>query len=83
MDQPVLLKGNTLARGENARVEVHKDLNGGCKLVLKDGKHPAGYTIGLSPQGALSIALAMMEAVGIPIQAEMAKRMQQQTGGVS
>lgn len=83
MDQPVLLKSNTLARGENARVEVHRSLDGGCKLVLKDSKHPQGYTVGLDPRSTVGIAMAMFEAVGIPIQAELAKRMQQQTGGAS
>lgn len=81
LDKPVILNADALARGENARVEVHRSLDGGCKLVLKDSKHPSGYTVGLNPHTAVGIAMAMLEAVGVPVQAEMARKMQQQTGG--
>lgn len=72
--KPTLMSGTTLGRHENARVEVHKDLNGGCNLVIRDARHPDGYAANLNPQGALAVAMALMEAIGIPVQAELARR---------
>lgn len=64
---PVLTGPLSLARGENAQVQVHKDLNGGVKLVLKDGNHPTGYTVGLNPHSTIMLAGAMLEALGVPV----------------
>lgn len=71
---PHLLLGGDLARGENARVEIHKDLNGGCQMVVKDARHPEGYRVGLSPNSTVGLAFALLEAIGIPIQAELARK---------
>lgn len=75
---PIITKPSAaLMRGENARVEIHRDLNGGCKLVVKDSRHPEGYTVGLSPDSAIGLAMEMMEAVGVPIKEAFAAKMKQ------
>lgn len=75
IDKPVIIKPDGVARGDNARVEVFKDLNSGCSLVIKDASHPGGWRVQLSPQNAVGIALMMLEAAGVPIQATMAEKL--------
>lgn len=72
---------HVLVAGENARIDVHRSLTGGCKVVVTDGKHPQGYTIEVPPRTAIALALAVLEAAGVPINAELGKRMIAQGGG--
>lgn len=64
-----------LVAGENAVIEVHKSYNGGAKLVFKDGNHPNGYALEVSPKIAVAIGLTLMETVGIPFPPGFAENM--------
>lgn len=72
---PVLVSPLALARGENAKVQVRKDLSGGCTIIITDAKHPAGFPVSLSPDNAMGIAVEMLDAVGIPVKAALGARL--------
>lgn len=64
-----------LVAGENAVVEVHRSMSGGCKIGIKDAAHPNGYFATVPPQTAVALALAILEAAGVPIRAEIGRRL--------
>lgn len=73
---PVPLIGPAMVNaGDNAVVEVRKDLNGGSIIVIKDALHRNGYPVRLSPKITVAMAFAMLEAVGVPVKAELGKRL--------
>lgn len=64
-----------LTAGQNAVIEVQRELSGGAKLVFRDAKNPNGYGVSLNPKVAIAIGLSLMEAVGVPINEEIGKRL--------
>lgn len=82
IDGPAFTAPFSLARGENAQVQIHKNLNGGCTIFIKDAAHPAGMNVRLSPDSTMGLAVEMLEAVGIPIKAAMGERLKQHMRGL-
>lgn len=64
-----------LTAGQNAVIEVQRELSGSAKLILRDQKHPNGYAVSLDPKLAIAVGLALMEAVGVPINEEIGRRL--------
>jgi hypothetical protein len=52
--------------GENTRIDVHRDLDGGAMLMIVQPK--ATTQMRLSRDTAIGMALALLEAAGVPIQ---------------
>lgn len=82
---PLLMKSFGISPGDNAQIEISRNEHGAIKICIRDGKHPEGYAAAVSPENAIQIALVLMEKAGIPINAELARRMQKggPLGGVS
>lgn len=64
-----------LKAGQNCVVEVQRDLSGGVKLVIRTPDNKNGIPALMDPVTAVACGLAMLEAAGVPINAEMGKRM--------
>lgn len=77
-----IMRGVTpiLKAGENAVVEVHGDLSGGVKLVIRDSSRPNGFPVLVTKQIAVALALAILESAGIPIQEAIGRRMIETSG---
>lgn len=69
-----------LKAGENAVVEVHRDLSGGARIVIRDRNNPTGVSVIVSKQIAVTISLSLLEAVGFPVQEEIGRRMIEANG---
>lgn len=71
---PKIVLAPKMAKGDNAIIEIHKNLDGGATLSIRDAKHRNGYPVRLTPDAAIGIALTLMETVGVPIQAALAMK---------
>lgn len=75
INSPVIQMSGTVEQGDNARIEISRDLNGAVKICIRDSKHPEGYAAAVSPRNAIGIAMTILEKAGVPVGAELARRM--------
>lgn len=70
----------TRTAGQNAVIEVYKKENE-VVVLFKDQKFRNGYPVTVPPRTAVALALAILEAAGVPIQRELGMRMLQSKPG--
>lgn len=77
VNSPIIRTVGNIEQGDNALIEISRDLNGAVKICIRDSKHPEGYAAAVSPRNAIAIAMTILEKAGIPVSAELARRTKQ------
>jgi len=67
-------KSPILHPGDNARIDIQRDADGGVLVVIKEAK--GVKAVHLSPENAIGVAICILEAAGIPISEAYARRAQ-------